>query len=64
MGATLALSWLHGQEGLRAVEHLDLRLLVHTQNQGVVRGVHVEADDLTDLVDQPGVGRELEVSVR
>ena len=41
-----------GQQRLGAVERLNLALFVHAQDQGAVRRVGVEADDVADLVDE------------
>jgi hypothetical protein len=35
---------------LRSVERLDLALLVDTEHQRAIRRVHVEADDIGDLL--------------
>ena len=51
---------LHGQARLRAVERLDLRLLVDREHQRVVGRVQVEPDDVDDLLGEPGVPAELE----
>jgi len=47
---------LHGQLGLRAVEGLDLRLLIHGEDERVLRGVQVEAEDSRLLGLELGVG--------
>lgn len=39
----------HRQHGLGPVQGMDLRLLVHTQDQGLLRRVEVEAHHVTDL---------------
>ncbi len=49
-----------GQHRLRAVQGLDLALLVHAQHHGHVRRVHVQAHDVTHLVHEQRVGGELE----
>ena len=43
-----------------AFESLDLGFLVDAQHDGVVGRAHVEADDVADLLDEGGIGRELE----
>ena len=50
-----------GQEGLGALQGLALAFLVDAQDQGVVGRVEIEADDVADLLDEEGIGRELEV---
>ena len=57
-GSTLAP--LHRQAGLRAVERLDLALLVDGDHHGMARRVHVEADDIVELGDKVRIGRTLE----
>src|ERR1700688_3071466 len=41
VASTLRLSWLHWQNGLRAIQGLNLTLLVHTKYQRMVGRVHV-----------------------
>ena len=50
-----------GQEGLGALQGLALALLVDAQDQGMVGWIQVEANDVADLLDEEGIGRELEV---
>jgi hypothetical protein len=45
-----------GNPGRGAVDDLDLRRFVHAQHQGILRRVQVQADDITDLVDELRVG--------
>src|SRR2546426_12577282 len=56
----LRLPRAHRQKRLRSVERLDLRLLIHTQNQCLVGRVQIQADDVADLLDEQGVTRQLE----
>ena len=51
---------LQRQSGLCAVQRLDLRLLVDRQHRRVRRRLDVEADDVTHLVDEGRIGRQLE----
>ena len=60
MGAAFDLARTHGQQRLRAVERLNLRLFIHTENQGTVGRVEVEPDNVADLVDKQRIGRQLE----
>ena len=46
--------------GWRAVERLDLALLVDAQDDGALRRRHVEPDDVAHLGDEVGIGGELE----
>lgn len=54
------LPWSHRQQRLRAVERLDLALLIHTQNQRPFRRCQGEPDDVADLLHEQRIGRELE----
>ena len=49
-GATI----LERQTRLRAVERLDLALLVDREHEGVVRRVEIEPDDVLDLLGEIG----------
>ncbi len=51
---------LHRQAGLRAVERLDLALLVDAENHRVGRRIDVEADDVLHLVGERRIAGELE----
>ena len=57
-GPTLA--GLQRQARLGAVEGLDLALLVDRDNDGVGRRVHIEADDVLDLLGEGWIGGPLE----
>ncbi|PNP96828.1 hypothetical protein A8G00_22825 [Sphingobium sp. SA916] len=48
------------QNGLGAFQRLNLRFLVNTQVDRVVRRIEIEPDDVFNLVDEQRVGRELE----
>ena len=50
-----------GQDRRRALEGLDLRLLIDAQHDRRLGRVQVEADDVTHLLDEERVGGELEV---
>ncbi len=49
----------HRKNGLGAFERLALALFVHTENQGVFRRIQVEPDDVTYLLDEERIIREL-----
>ena len=57
MGASLHLARLQRQQWLRAVERLNLALLVDTKYQGMIRRVHVETYDVAYLLDQQRIRR-------
>ena len=48
------------QNGLRPVQCLNLGLLVDAQDDGIGRRIHVETDDVVDLVLGVGISAELE----
>jgi hypothetical protein len=48
------------QDGLGALERLDLAFLVPAQDDRVIRRIEIEPDDVPNLFDEQGVGRELE----
>src|SRR3972149_6193956 len=60
VGTTLDLAGAQGQDRLRAVQGLDLRLFVHAQNQGPIRRVEIQPNDVANLFDQERVGGKLE----
>ena len=53
-------AWAQRQHRLSPIQGLDLRLLVHAQDQGALRRVQVQADDVGHLGLELGVGTELE----
>src|SRR5262249_51797905 len=60
MSPSLGLALLHGQQGLRAVEGLDLAFLVDAEHDRSVRRVHIQADDIPNLLDEERVVGEFE----
>ena len=60
MSAPLDLAWAQRQQGLGAIEGLNLGFLVHTENHGMLRRVHVQPDDVACLVHEVRVRREFE----
>lgn len=60
VAAPCGLTGAHGQHGLAAVERLDLRFLIHTQDDGMLGRADVEADHITHVGHEIRVGRELE----
>lgn len=55
----LRLTEVHRQDRLRSLQGLDLRLLVEREHDGVVRRVHVKADNVANLRDKLRVVRDL-----
>ena len=49
------------QDRLRSFQCLNLAFLVDAQHHSVVRRIQVEADDVSDLLDEKGVVGQLEV---
>jgi len=60
MGAPLGNPGHHRQHRLGPIQGLDLGLLVDTENDGLLRRVVIEPDDVDDLVDELRVSGELE----
>jgi hypothetical protein len=57
---------LRGSQGLRqqrlgSIQRLDLRLLVGAEHHRLVRWIEEQADDVADLLNEEGIGRELAV---
>ena len=50
----------HRQHRLGSVERLHLGFLIHAQHERMIRGIQVKPDDIAHLLDEEGVGRELE----
>jgi hypothetical protein len=53
---------LHWQARLGAVERLDLALLIDRQDDGVVRRIDIEPDDVAQFGDELRVIRQLELT--
>ena len=49
------------QPRLRAVERLNLTLLIDRENERLVRRIEIEADDIGDLLGKIGIARQLEL---
>src|SRR5437879_11474314 len=49
----------HRQQGLSAIERLDLRLLIHAQDQSLGWRVQIQSHDVAHLFHEQRVGREL-----
>ena len=60
MAAPLDLARSHRQQRLGAVKRLNLRLLVHAQDQGVHGWRQIEADNVAHLFDEERIRRQLE----
>ena len=57
-----AIDIAHGEHRLGAVQGLNLAFLVHAKYQGMVGWIQVKADDITCLLDEEWVDRELEAT--
>lgn len=51
---------LHRQPWLGAVKGLNLALLVHAQDKGMIRRVEIQPYDILELVNEPGIPAKLE----
>ena len=45
------------QNRLRPIQRLYLRFLVHTQHDGMLRGIQIQAHNVPHLLYQPRIGR-------
>src|SRR3990172_7332850 len=55
-----AAALLHRQTGLSPVQCLNLALLVHAQNQGLLRRAQIQTNNITDLLNEVRVAGQLE----
>src|SRR5688572_6981810 len=62
MGHRPGTALFQGQTRLRAVECLDLALLIDGKHQRLLRWIDVKADDVLDLRDQVGIVGDLEAA--
>lgn len=46
----------HGKHGLGPFQGLDLALLIDTEHHGILRGTHVEADDISNFFHKKRIG--------
>ena len=60
MGPGLATSTFERQAGLRAIQGLDLTLLIQAQHQSVLRWVQVQTYDIGQLFGKLGIPTRLE----
>src|SRR6188768_857247 len=58
--APLDLPRAHRQHRLGTIQRLNLGLLIDSEQYGMGRRLHVEADDVPDFLDQQRIGRQLE----
>ena len=59
VGAPLGHARHHRQDRCTAVQRLDLRLLVHRENQRLLRRIQIQPDNVADLVDELRIVAEL-----
>jgi hypothetical protein len=55
VGEALDIAEPHGQHGLRALQRLALTLLVHADEQRVVRWAQIQADHIAQLLNEERV---------
>src|SRR5579859_5696899 len=53
--SSFCLYWPHGQDGLSAIQRLNLTFLVHTKHQGMIRWIHVQPYNVANLLYEPRV---------
>jgi hypothetical protein len=60
VSAPLHLAGPHRQQRLRAIQGLNLGLLIHAEHQSPSRRVQVQSHDVSHLLDEQGVPRQFE----
>jgi len=60
VSTTLRLTRAQGKDGLTPTQGLDLAFLIEAQHEGMMRRVHVEADDVAYLLHQQRIVGQLE----
>ena len=60
VGEGPAAAMLQGQAWLRAIQRLNLALLVHTEHHGVLRWLQIDADHVGELLHKLRIPRQLE----
>jgi len=63
MGHAFDITQTHGQNGLGAVQRLNLALLVDAQDHGVVGRMEIQPDDITDFFDEKGIIGDFEMAL-
>lgn len=48
----------HGQDRLTTLQGLDLGFFINTQNEGIIRGIKIQTDDVSNLFDKERIGRQ------
>jgi hypothetical protein len=64
VGDTLNIAKSKRKHRLRALQSLNLTLLIDAQHHGVIGRIEVQADDVPDLVDEQRIGGKLEALER
>ncbi len=62
VGLGLGATWRDGSAWAGALESLDLALLVEREHDGVARRIHIEPDDVLDLLGEGRIVRALEAA--
>ena len=60
VGTPLRQTGVHGQHGLSSIEGLDLAFLIDTENEGLVRGIQIEATYVPGFFHKERIGGEFE----
>ena len=55
MPATFGLSGLHGNQWLRSIQCLDVRLLIATKHQSVIRWIEIQANNIAGFLHEIGI---------
>ena len=63
MGHAFDIAQPHRQDGLGAVQRLNLTLLIHTQNHGVLGRIQVQTDNIADFFNEKGICGDFEMAL-
>jgi len=61
VGHPLYIAQSHGEERLAPLQRLDLALFINREDERFIGRVEIEADDISDLLDEEWIGGELEM---
>ena len=60
VGSAFDLAWAEREEGLRSIQGLNLRFLIHAEDERICGRCEVQPDDVSHLLNQEWIGRKLE----
>ena len=63
VGHAFNITQTHGENGLGAVQRLNLALLIHTQDQGVLGRIEIQPDNIADFLDEKRIRGDFEMAL-